>query len=305
MPSTEIAPQQEYIIDPIFPANEIHLVGGSSGTGKSTWLIQFLHSLSLGLPCFGYPAHPVEWSYVSCDRSWPGVNRTLDRIGLPIDRSRFHTRRGLVTPGQKASIDEIVNWCKTPLLILEAMSLLMPIGRGRDMSTYGHVGEWLEYVADLCERKKVTIIGTVHSPKVREGEKYPDIRQRVLGSVAFAALVETIILIERVSADIADPGRVLYLLPRNAPQRAVHYKVDEAGRFFPVLAPAESTSNAILDSVIESLEPGAIFESEALIVRAEARGIKKSSVYNWLKRQVEAGAIQRMGYNQYCRPAVN
>ena len=80
----------EFLIDGILPANEVHLLGVSSGSGKTTFTFQvFLAQWQKGEPLFGHQSNPVPYVYVSLDRSRSSVTRTLERLGLVEEITRI------------------------------------------------------------------------------------------------------------------------------------------------------------------------------------------------------------------------
>lgn len=291
MPST-------YIVDPIFPEQEIHLVGGPSGSGKSTWMIQMLDDLDNKRPIFGYSPRTTPWTYVSCDRSPDGMDRTLDRISLPIDRSKFHSIEDI--PGN-LDIESVIKWCPTPLIVIEAMSLLIPTkSKGETVNSYQDVGRWLRMTGSLLRENNKTIIGTVHSPKMKENEKFLDKRQRVLGSVAFAAMVETIILVERNDSQDPDQGcRQIHLLPRNAPEVVHHYRLDARGRFVAMEAESDDSMVSLMETLFSKIKPGEEFENSEFGAEVIAMGVSKAWFYRWFRSLVESKRVSRVAHGRW------
>lgn len=294
----------KYIIDPILPTGEVHLIGGPSGVGKSTEINQILDRLDSGRSIFGYPPpdSAVPWTYISCDRSAAGMERTLDRLRLPVDRSRYWSRSALPRPsGLLPSVGEIIRWCSTPLLIIEALTVLLPQTRsGNPSNNYTLVGSWLMDVSELCQKHDKTIIATVHSAKAKAGEGYADLRQKVLGSVAFAAMVETIFLIDRAKPeDETDPGRIIHVLPRNAAETRHYFELDSQGMFRPALAPSEADCTLVIESIFQAIPSEAVFETSDIIVEAEKRGVSRASVFRWLQRALRDRRVERVASGRY------
>lgn len=95
----------EFLIDEIMPANEVHLICGASGSGKTTWTFQeFLAEWQAGRSVSGHASHPVPYVYIALDRTRASVTRTLERLeladsithilclGAPVQRPRFGSR---------------------------------------------------------------------------------------------------------------------------------------------------------------------------------------------------------------------
>ena len=72
---------REYLIESWMPARQVHLLGGSSGAGKTRWLINMLETVwSKGDPVFGHNSHPVPWAFISGDRDWEDMRRMLESL---------------------------------------------------------------------------------------------------------------------------------------------------------------------------------------------------------------------------------
>jgi hypothetical protein len=91
----------------------------------------------------------------------------------------------------------------------------MPDSKSGATNDYRSVADFLANLTSLCVREDITIIGVMHSPKMKEDEAYGNPRQRISGSVAWAAYCETVVLVEPVSPDDPNSPRRLLILPRN------------------------------------------------------------------------------------------
>lgn len=225
----------EYLIDTILPSAEVHLIGGPSGAGKTTWIFQFLSDWSAGKDVLGYASHPVPWVYVSTDRSNRGVLRTLKRMGIDPATIPFASTLGATDDSIKGHIQ--AGLTKVPearLIVVEGMSGLSPESSRNANGGYQSVRRFLGNLSKFCQDGDFTVIGVVHSPKMKEDSRYTNPRQRVMGSVAWAAYSETIFLVEEFKLD--DPShkddRTLMCLPRNAASQYVNLRFKD-GRLIP------------------------------------------------------------------------
>src|SRR5271165_3311154 len=74
---------EKWVIDKIIAAGTINLISGTSGSGKTTFLLQLLKQWELGQPVLGgYQSFPCKWIYISCDRGTLETDRTMRRLGL-------------------------------------------------------------------------------------------------------------------------------------------------------------------------------------------------------------------------------
>lgn len=216
------------------------MVGGPSGSGKSRWLFQFLRSWSRGEPIFNYPSYPVPFRYISLDRSERSILRTLKKMNIPEEEiPRFN----VYDDPTLESINQIcckVKEChpEAKLYVMEGIAGKVP---GHKVNDYGEVAKFLTSLAHWCESEDVTIIGVVHAAKTKANETYENPRQRLLGSVAWAAFSETIIGFEPVEAKNPECKlRRLYLLPRNEAEQTFDLEMQDG-----ILLPATAETLAM------------------------------------------------------------
>jgi hypothetical protein len=253
----------EYIVDDILPRYEIHLIAGPSGAGKSTLLLQFIQDWSQGKSFFDHASYPEPFLYVSGDRSADGVRRTLSRVG--IDASAFP----LFPVIEKTEVEEIENIIELALgrfpsarvLFIEGLGSLVSGGKTND---YSSVAKFLKKLTRMCKKRKLTIIGVIHSAKTKKGEEYSNPREKALGSVAWGAYSETIIYVEPVDPqNPADTLRRVQILPRNAKSESFDMKLDENGRLIP--ASPKMPPQPLLLSFLAKLGEGKDFTTEEVL----------------------------------------
>src|SRR4051794_13985196 len=58
---------REHVIDGLMPVREVHLLGGPSGAGKTTWLMDFLEKWQKEEDIFGHKSHPAAFVYIAGD----------------------------------------------------------------------------------------------------------------------------------------------------------------------------------------------------------------------------------------------
>lgn len=293
-PSTLPLPSsEEWLIKDIFPTGEIHLIGGPSGAGKSTWLIKMIESWQKGLSIFGHESYPVPFIYFSGDRSEAGVRRTFKRIGVDDTKFPIYVPRGA---DNEASLESILTKIlkarpEIKVFFVEGLGSKVPQGKTND---YTIVAKFLKKLTEFCERNKVTIIGVVHSAKTKEGEGYLNPRQRALGSVAWAAFSETIILVEPMKPDNPeDSTRQVLILPRNAKEQAFKLEFD-GGQLVPVRKAPKN--NEILDKYLATLEPGEIFTNKDA---EDFTNLSDSSLRFELKKLIDNGKLAKRKAGEY------
>lgn len=218
----------EFLIEGILPANEVHLIGGASGTGKSRFLLQHVLSPFInGLPVLGHPTNPAPYAYVSLDRSFPSLLRTLESLDLIGQIENVVTMDAL--GNEELNVPTIVSktlalYSRTKFIVIEGFQL---IGGDDSKAGYNKIGKALRHATMLCNKHKITILGVCHSPKLKESESFQNEREYILGSTGWASYSDTIIYLSRnkKTATIS-----IHVMPRNNRSEVFEARFVEGGK---------------------------------------------------------------------------
>jgi hypothetical protein len=200
----EFQANKKWIVDPIFPAGVMHLIGGPSGHGKTTWLLQMLWEWEQGLPMLGkYKSNPCPWVYVCCDRSLRETTETLQRLGYNNWQFEAYGLEDLLPQsGGKVKAPDLTEhifkrFPDVELFVIEGLQALMPdIQKGRSQNKQELL--WALDLRLVLGPQNKTIIATTHSPKVAAaGTVDQDARSKFLGSQGFIGTCSTMVGIER------------------------------------------------------------------------------------------------------------
>ena len=285
----------EYLIEGMFPTKQVHLIGGPSGAGKSTLMFQMYSAILGGKPFLGKATHPARWAYVSGDRPARSVEETQQRVGVefPIFSLVDHDLVG-ESPGSVIlpKLTKFYSY-RPELIYIDGFTSLCP---GGEINNYSIVAKWLASLQRYCIKHEVTIIGACHTTKTKEDSKFLNPRQRIAGSVAWAAFAETVLVIEPVEGK--EHQRSIMVLPRNKKDELVMVEFDKNGILLPVeeSKDSEDTADLVMEAVLGA--PG-VYEYQALLGLAENRGISRRSLDRWLARMVEAGKMGREKKGMY------
>lgn len=305
--------QNDWLVDQVLPHGELHIIGGPSGGGKTTWLLQFIRSWQCSQPIWNLQTYPKQFVYISLDRGEKSLLRTFKRLG--IDASTFPYVAALNLQPRPNSTDDIFEMVRdkfpdAEVIFVDGLAILGPNAKNGDYKSYGN---FVAGLSSTCNKFGVTVFGVMHCPKMKENEKYSNPRQRLLGSVAWAAFSETIILIE---PDETHPNcRTLHLLPRNAPEKVYRYELDAQGMFSKeedytgkakivsaVRSFPEAASSVSMVLLLSTIKPGEIVETSDIVDQMEAHGVSRSQVFFWLKKLVEEGTLEIVGRGKYRKP---
>lgn len=295
---------EKYIVEAILPAGELHLVGGASGIGKTTWLLQWLRDWSEGKPIWGHESFPCPFVYISFDRGVLTTDRTLRRIGMEDwDFPAYDVSElGLV---DYEIWDIVKRFPDARLFVIEGFQALLPdTSKGRGQNKEEML--WSVEVRRKILSQGITIIGITHSPKMKQGEAYASTRSRFLGSNSLLASTGTLISFDVPEDSKAarkpsgtDERQVLIEGP-NFRQMTLYYSRGDDGRFVPMEEAHEKVNFDVFLDALSEAEDVTRKQLEAL-----ASGMSAPQVTRWIRDAVTDGMLERVKHGVYRKRKVN
>lgn len=203
-------PNNDWLIDGLLVKREIHLCGGISGAGKTTWLLGTLyHEWQQGLPILGRQTYPEKWVYASSDRSVASVNRRLNALGIPT--GAIHIIPAWDNRMGEFEILDEAKKADARLLVIESFGSFC-----EPPANFYQVKQYMQRIHSWCVPRDITIIGVMESPKMKPGERYEIARQRISGVAAWGHYAETIFMVELKDSKSPKTGtRLLTVSDRN------------------------------------------------------------------------------------------
>lgn len=299
-----------FIVDPLIPTRELMLIAGGSGSGKSTLACQIAFSMMNCGEFFGHPIiRPQSVAYVAFDRSEAGMRRTFertletDKIPFPfystITSVEFQDPKYITANGAVGRLLELQP--KTDILIVDGIGMAFKGDSGSLTEVSGFIHGLVRMLHSLP--RDLTIIALHHMGKTKKGNEYSQPRQRLHGSVGWAATCETCILIEPVEeADPENPYRNIIVCPRNAKERALSYTFNENGCLIPArdLVQSKDKQGDFTEKVVAL--PAGDVEYENLKAIADTLQVPESTFKRWLARMIkESAVLKKSGYGRYER----
>src|SRR5581483_4606796 len=101
---------------------------------------------------------------------------------------------------------------KIKMFVSEGIQTKTPEGKVNDLKV---TAQFMRGLGEFCEQRGVTIIGTAHVSKTREGERFLNPRQRIAGSVSWAGYSSTVVVIEEKDPESTGDARTISILRRN------------------------------------------------------------------------------------------
>jgi hypothetical protein len=282
-----------------FPKGDVSLIGGSSGTGKTYWVMTLLEKVRNGAEVWGHTSTAREYRVVMLDRGAKAMRRTLNKLALS-DEARDRVIR--VTGAQQTSGPVAVLTAATEgnpgaeAWFIEGLDLWL-----KEANKMSEVAQALDDLQRLATRRNVAIIASVGSSKEktaegRDTERYHG-RDTLFGSVAWGRKTETIVLISKTDQDPIhdDCARQYSVLVRNG--RSEHFWMDFKDGELRMVSRPEAPEHVYMGppkkaallkrNILAQFKPG-----ERIIYSPEL-GASEKTYYAWLKVAVDEGLIER------------
>ncbi len=285
--------ETKYLIDPYIPANGVHVLIGSSGTGKTTLLMQLLDQTD------------VPFAYICGDRTEQAYKESIERIGIksfPIYSIIDETARAMARGGLKAGSWHkwVANYIESlatrpEIIIFDPASLAMP--GVTNFNDYKQIAKALVDLQAEAQVKQQTYILIHHTNKTKRSEDFFDPFNRVSGSHAWIAYSNTKGLLMTDQEDAEGP--CLYLKGQNFPENKILLFKDAKGRFSVRDADSESESQSTILKCFKDYEPCA---TSYIIENAE---VSRATVFRLLGKLVDLGIIEKAGHGQYRRVRIS
>lgn len=277
-----MADSQEYLIADILPAGEVHLLGGSSGSGKTTFTFQTIAEWQKGNPILGHESFPVPYSYISIDRSHSSVQRTLRRLKLEHEITRILCAEDIPRPRTFRNVFETARKIHpdSEFFIIEGFQTLV----GDKGNSYQPVADMLSDVTAICALERVTVIGVCHAPKLKIEEGFQHPRELLLGSVAWSGFSDTVI-----TMDMNEKTGIITLsvMPRNAGREEHQFVFGPNG----VLAPVTGKTKEMLTKLVMAQAVGTEITRKDVLEWAATFSLSERTADKVIKELLESGDL--------------
>jgi hypothetical protein len=293
-----------------FPKGDVSLIGGSSGTGKTYWLMTLLEKVRNGADVWVHTCTARDYRVLMLDRGAKAMRRTLNKLNLSAEAKQRVIR---VTGAQRLA---------GPVAVLKEATELNPGAEAwfiegldlwlREAGQMSEVSQVLDDIQRLATRRNVAVIASVGAPKQktaegRDTERYHG-RDTLFGSVAWGRKSETIVLISKTDIDPLhdDCPRQYSVLVRNG--RSEHFWMDfHNGELRMVDRPEPkvhvykgppSKADMLKHNVLTKFKPG------ERILYSPLLGVSEKTYYSWARRAAADNVLeQRIGQDGYFVPA--
>src|SRR5258708_6232732 len=169
-------PDGDYVVAPAdgqddgwFPLGDVSLIGGASGTGKTTWIFEMLHHQKQGFPVLGHRTHKYSFQVLAYDRGRNAFTRTMRRLGLlPSDIPTTPLPLAFGTGAVQAIINEIEKMTPIPnIIFIEGLDMLID-----DANKKSVVSPFMRQLQEVGAHFHIALICSVGAPKTKREEDY-------------------------------------------------------------------------------------------------------------------------------------
>lgn len=301
---------KRFIVDDLFECGELHIIGGASGSGKTSWLLPMIKDWSEGKDILGHKSHPAPYVYLSCDRSFSALEMTLKRLGLSdwkihgftfddldINFNLDHTELDFLDMIQKFPSE-------IEVFFIDAIGWFTPTG---NKATYVDILKFWSKIKTTTIKSGKTIIGTTHCPKSKPGEGYSNPRDRLHGSVAQAAIGSTIIVFDTGDEkDITNKQRFISVCPRNSRNVIVEHKLDDNGRLIYVGEvdlkngkPPKDSSAFEKIYILQNFPKGELLKTDDMVRLAEKSSVSRATMFRKIEKLKSEGYLSEGDKGNY------
>jgi hypothetical protein len=290
---------REYLVEALpepgtegwFPKGEISLIGGSSGTGKTSWSIPMLEKIRKGEPVYGHPTKPRDYRVLLNDRSRKGTLATLNALRLPKEAIARCIR--LTTNQQQSPPSEILaalieQHPGAETWFIEGLDMWLP-----DLYDMRKVSAVLDGMQRIALRHNVAVVATVGSPKMKSKEGKYSGRDNLFGSVALGRKAETVVLFQLHDSEDVNSVVVCTVLCRCGKPEKFYLAWGVGGLQLTTKPDDKPAGRPPEKSGLLKLNIFARFKPGERIRFSPELGASKGTYYTWLERAVAEGLIDK------------
>lgn len=303
--------------------NSINLIIGSPTSGRTVLaLSEFERYLSSG-EFFGYQLlagqQPAQCAAITCGSlnalherlKHMAFDRCADPVGFPTTNWEPKLdQEETLRDSLYRHYDQLSKCARQPIRFLFVENFQMMMMEKMRVGEIKDVYRFYEIVNGFLTGCGVALLGTVGQGKMKNGDSYPLLADRIYGSIGWAQGVGTLIGIQPYAFKLAQESRGSARTVTVAPSRSrtISYSADftELGRLERVnqeLTAEEGTAADKLDVFWDGVEQGVDYSRTEFIELGAGLGAKISSVDRWIRDRSDdfQGVMEKIGTNSKTR----
>jgi hypothetical protein len=221
----------DYIVAPTvgqfdgwIPRRSVSIIGGSSGSMKSSIMFDLLRKQQVREPYLDHATYGLPFLVLMADRGEDENNRTLRR--LKIDKETFPLK-----PIEASSVETVLQEIKeavescniTPACVFfEGADMIL-----EDAAKMGLVAPFCRQLRKVAVHYHLAIVLSVGAPKTKSKDQYIARRDTLFGSGAWGRSTETVMTVTFPNGDDTSNRRELCVQLRNAPPEKFLLEIQE------------------------------------------------------------------------------
>lgn len=285
---------RNYLIQDILPKGTMNLFAGPSGAGKTRLWFQMMRDWKNTSKVFGKTCLPAKFAYLCYDRSLSSVMETIESVGALGVADWIESRVAERNPTFPPHLSDAMPDCENAVLILDGLVGFV----GGKIVDFGVVSNVLQRATEWAEASGITIIGILNSTKTREGESITNPRQMVIGSTAWAAYAETVMILQPLAPlAVDDTRRAMYFLPRNKPEFQMELAI-ENGLFIPYDDPSNKKR---LTQFLNAIPSNQDIDTASLLDIGAKLNLPRRTIERYIKALVEQDKLKQKTKGVYRR----
>ncbi|MCC7034018.1 MAG: AAA family ATPase [Acidobacteria bacterium] len=236
-----LAPLPDAAYSGWFNRGSLHAIGGSSGAGKTTLILDLLRRARRGETFLGHVGRRHDFLVIFADRGTVSNTETFQRMG--IDPATFPVTHIDGVPHAATSAARIlaaIEACEElpAAVFIEGADMLV-----EDPSKPAVVTAFMAALLKIAEHYGLAIILSVGAGKAKPKEGYALKRDQLFGSIMWSRRSDTVLVLT-ITGDGTEPRRHLAVLHRNAAAEtfALEYR---DGRLVPAATTAASEGDYV------------------------------------------------------------
>ena len=252
-----------------FPLGSPSLLGGSSGSGKTTFMLDLCVRQAVPAPFYGHETFGRPYLVLMLDRGKESHERTMRRLGFVTNSIPMKLLKACV---DSEAAQEIINQIEATdpipeLVFIEGMDMLVS-----DPNAMEVVMPFMHEMQQIASRFHIALVGSVGAPKSKPKDTYTAKRDTIFGSAVWSRMSETIVTIQYPEGDDTADQRTISVLPRNA--KAERFDTEFQHGKLVVVPPAPEEDEVYAPTKKEREEQDARTQAENFILSELQSGPK-------------------------------
>lgn len=196
-----------------FPLGSPSLIGGSSGSGKTTFMLDLCDKQKNKSLFYGHETFGRKYLVLMLDRGKGSHERTMRRMGFKENQIPIKFLSACVDgDASQQIIRRIEEEEPVPeLVFVEGMDMLVS-----DPNALEVVMPFMHEMQKIAEHFHLALVGSVGAPKTKPKEGYVAKRDTIFGSAVWSRMSETVVTMQYPNGDDTESRRIICVLPRNA-----------------------------------------------------------------------------------------